>query len=122
LAAGNLDARKGAIPEYCVLCKMRVWSRGLGKQALFTDWFKTDLESDGRSLKAKGIVRDKGIIWDCQFTFTKDDIPGLLHMLLSGPVLRQFTKNVKFMLSFFYQRLIKRSAGKEKPKAKGGSS
>lgn len=97
---------------------MRVWSRGLGKQALFTDWFKSDLEPDGRSLKVKGIVRNGGIIWDCQFTFTKDDIPGLLHMLLSFPVMSQFGKNIKYILSFGYQRFIKRTAGKEKPKAK----
>jgi len=102
---------------------MKVWSRGLGKQALFADWFKTDLELEGGTLKAKGIVRDKGIIWDCQFTFTKEDIPGLLHMLLSSSVLRLFGRNPKFVLTFCYDRFIMRRAGKEKPrkKAKGSS-
>ena len=57
---------------------MRVWSKGLGKQALFVNWFKTDLSLEGDKLIAKGIVRDKGIIWDCQLTFEKKDIPGLL--------------------------------------------
>jgi len=96
---------------------MKVWSRGLGKQALFADWFKTDLELDGRTLKAKGIVRDKGIIWDCQFTFTKDDIPGLLHMLLSLPVLRLFFRNINYVLTFGFERFIMRRAGKEKSKS-----
>jgi len=101
---------------------MKVWSRGLGKQALFADWFKTDLELEGKTLKAKGIVRDKGIIWDCQFTFTKDDIPGLLHMLLSSPLLRLYSRNLKYVLTFGYDRFIMRRAGKEKPKEKPKSS
>ena len=95
---------------------MKVWSRGLGKQALFADWFKSDVKVEGRTLVAEGIVRDKGIIWDCKFFFEKDDIPGLLHMLLSGPVFRHFLKNSRFVLSFFYQRLVKRSAGKDRPR------
>jgi hypothetical protein len=97
---------------------MKVWSRGLGKQALFADWFKTDLELDGGILKAKGIVRDKGIIWDCQFTFTKEDLPGLLYMLLSSSVLRLFGRNPKLVFTFGYDRFIMRRAGKEKPKGK----
>ena len=101
---------------------MKVWSRGLGKQALFADWFKTDLELEGKTLKAKGIVRDKGIIWDCQFAFTKDDIPGLLHMLLSSPLLQLYSRNLKCVLTFGYDRFIMRRAGKEKPKEKPKSS
>jgi len=95
---------------------MKVWSRGLGKQALYADWFKSDIKVEGRTLIAEGIVRDKGIIWDCKFFFEKDDVPGLLHMLLSKALFVHFLKNFKFILSFFYQRIIKRSAGKEKPK------
>ena len=95
---------------------MRVWSKGLGKQALNTDWFKTDVERDGTVLIAKGIVRDKGIIWDCQFTFTKEDIPGILHMLLSGPVLSLFASNIMDVFSSTYKRIIKRQAGKVKSK------
>lgn len=95
---------------------MKVWSRGLGKQALFADWFKTDLSVEGSSLIAKGIVRDKGIIWDCQFTFTKGDIPGLLHMLLSFPVFRLFVRNINYVLTFSFERFILRRAGKEKPR------
>jgi hypothetical protein len=37
-------------------------------------------------------------------------------MLFSGPVVKHFFKNFKYILSFFYQRIIKRTAGKEKPK------
>jgi len=95
---------------------MKVWSRGLGKQALFADWFKSDIKLEGRTLVAEGIVRDKGIIWDCKFFFEKEDVPGLLRMLLSGPVFKHFMKNFKFIFSFFYQSIIKRSAGKDKPK------
>ncbi|MEA1958795.1 MAG: hypothetical protein U9N44_03855 [Chloroflexota bacterium] len=93
---------------------MKVWSRGLGKQSLYADWFKSDIKVEGSTLIADGIVRDKGIIWDCRFYFEKDDVPGLLYMLFSGPVVRHFLKNFKFVLSFFLQRYIKRTAGKEK--------
>lgn len=105
---------------------MKVWSRGLGKQALNADWFKTDLAVERGSLLAKGIVRDKGIIWDCQFTFSKDDLPGLLYMLLSYPMLRHTLRNFKYVLTFGYDRFIKGGASKakalEKPKEKPKSS
>jgi hypothetical protein len=97
---------------------MKVWSRGLGKQALNADWYKTDLSVDGRALLAKGIVRDKGIIWDCQFTFTIDDLPGLLYMLTAYPVMRHFLSNIKYVLTFGYVRLVKKGATKEKAREK----
>ena len=82
------------------------------------DWYKTDLAVDGRSLLAKGIVRDKGIIWDCQFTFTKDDLPGLLYMLTAPPMARHVLSNIKYVLTFGYVRLVKRGASKEKAREK----
>ena len=97
---------------------MKVWSRGLGKQALNSNWYQTDLVVEGNSLLAKGIVRDKGIIWDCQFTFTKEDLPGLLYMILSVPVLLHFITHVKYVLTFPYVRFIKGGARKERPKGK----
>jgi len=102
---------------------MKVWSRGLGKQALATNWYQTDLSLDGNKLLAKGIVRDKGIIWDCQFTFTKEDLPGLLYMLLHSTLARHFIVNIKYIVTYPYVRLIKRGAHKEKmgQKAKSGS-
>ena len=93
---------------------MKVWSKGLGKQSLYADWFKSDIKMEGKTLVAEGIVRDKGIIWDCKFFFTKDDIPGLIRMLFSGPVIRHFFTNWKYVGSFFKQRYIKRTHGKEK--------
>lgn len=93
---------------------MKVWSKGLGKQSLYADWFKSDIKMEGKILVAEGIVRDKGIIWDCKFFFTKDDIPGLIRMLFSGPVIRHFFTNWKYVGSFFKQRYIKRTHGKEK--------
>lgn len=101
---------------------MKVWSRGLGKQALSTDWYKTDLSVDGSSLLAKGIVRDKGIIWDCQFTFTKEDLPGLLYMLLHSTMARHSFFNIKYILTFPFVRLIKRGAHKEQLGQKAKSS
>jgi len=80
------------------------------------DWFKTDVVRDGNVLLAKGIVRDKGIIWDCQLTFTKEDIPGIVRMLLSGPVLSLLARNIMVIFPSTYKRIIKREAGKEKSK------
>jgi hypothetical protein len=97
---------------------MKVWSRGLGKQALNANWFQTDLSVEGNNLVAKGIVRDKGIIWDCQFTFSREDIPGLLYMILSIPLLIHFIKNVRYVLTFPIDRFIKGGAHKERPKDK----
>ncbi len=95
---------------------MKVWSKGLGKQALNADWFKTDVKLEGKTLLAKGIVRDKGIIWDCQFTFTEEDIPGILRMMMSGPVLSLLARNIMVIFPSTYKRIIKREAGKEKSK------
>ena len=97
---------------------MKVWSRGLGKQALSANWFQTDLSVEGNNLVAKGIVRDKGIIWDCQFTFSREDIPGLLYMILSIPLIIHIIKNVRYVLMFPIDRLIKGGAHKERPKDK----
>lgn len=104
---------------------MKVWSRGLGKQALNADWFKTDISLEGGQLLAKGIVRDKGIIWDCQFTFQSSDIPGLLHMLISRQMLIHILANISELFLFPVERFIKRSHGKKqhaaKPKPKSAS-
>jgi hypothetical protein len=100
---------------------MKVWSRGLGKQALSTNWFKTDVKLDGKTLIAEGIVRDKGIIWDCKFTFTEDDLPGILHMLLSGPLMKLMGRNIIAIFPSTYNRIIRRQAGKGKGKSKGKS-
>ena len=97
---------------------MKVWSRGLGKQALNANWFQTDLSMEGNNLVAKGIVRDKGIIWDCQFTFSKEDLPGLLYMIFSVPVIIHFIKNARYILTFPIDRFIKGGARKEQPKEK----
>ena len=73
---------------------------------------------EGNNLVAKGIVRDKGIIWDCQFTFSKEDLPGLLYMIFSVPVIIHFIKNVRYILTFPIDRFIKGGARKEQPKEK----
>jgi hypothetical protein len=97
---------------------MKVWSKGLGKQALSVDWFKTDVMREGGGIVVKGIVRNGGVIWDCKFTFTKQDLPGLLYFMLSFPMLRHIARNIGGIFTCIYDKFIARQAGL---KRSGGS-
>ena len=97
---------------------MKVWSRGLGKQALSLDFAKCDVTREGNEVLIKGILREGGIVWQCKVTFTKEDIPGLLHFVLSPAVMKHFAKNMKGFFIFVRDRYITRRMGM---KEKGGS-
>ena len=90
---------------------MKVWSRGLGRQALFLDFTKCDVVREGNEVFIKGILRDKGIVWQCKVTFTKEDIPGLLHFILSRAVIKHFAANMKGFFIFIRERYITRRMG-----------
>lgn len=98
---------------------MRVWSRGLGKQALNLDFAKCDVVREGNEVLIKGILRNGGIIWDCRVTFTKEDIRGLLHFALSFAMLRHFARNIRGFFRFVYDRFIMKRMGL---KQSGGGS
>ena len=93
-------------------------ARGLGRQALFLDFTKCDVTREGNEVLIKGILREGGIVWQCKVTFTKEDIPGLLHFILSRAVLKHFAVNVKGFFIFVRDRYIMRRMGL---KEKGGS-
>jgi len=90
---------------------MTVWSRGLGKHPLKLDFAKCDVIREGNEVLIKGILRNSGIIWDCRVTFTKEDIPGLLHFAFSFAVLRHFARNMTGIFTFIYHRFIMRRMG-----------
>lgn len=90
---------------------MRVWSRGLGRQALNLDFTKTDVVREGNEVIVKGILRNGGIIWDSTVTFTKEDIPGLLHFIISFAVIFHFASNIGGFFTYFRQKFITRSLG-----------
>jgi len=100
------------------LHKVRVWSRGLGKQALNLDFTKSDVVREGNEVVIKGVLRDGGIIWDSTVTFTKEDIPGLLYFVLSFPVIFHFAVNIGGFFIFIRERFILRRMGLPR---KGGS-
>ena len=97
---------------------MKVWSRGLGKHALNLDFTKCDVIREGNEVLIKGILRNSGIVWDCRVTFTKEDIPGLLHFAFSFAMLRHFARNIRGFFTFVYDRFIRRRMGL---KPSGGS-
>ena len=97
---------------------MRVWSRGLGKQALSLDFAKSDVTREGNEVLIKGILRNGGVVWDCRVTFTKEDIAGLLHFALSFAMIRHFARNTTGFFTFIRDGLIMRRLGM---KAKGGN-
>ena len=90
---------------------MTVWSRGLGKHPLNLDFAKCDVIREGNEVLIKGILRNSGIIWDCRVTFTKEDIPGLLHFALSFAMQRHFARNITGFFTFVYHRFIKGAMG-----------
>lgn len=97
---------------------VKVWSRGLGKQALNLDFAKSDVVREGNEVIIKGILRSGGIIWDTKVTFTKEDIPGLLYFVLSFPVLFHLLRNIGGFFIFIRERFILRRMGLPR---KGGS-
>lgn len=97
---------------------MKVWSRGLGRHPLNFDFAKCDVIREGNEVLIQGILRNSGIIWDCRVTFTKEDIPGLLHFALSFAMLRHFARNGRGFFTFIYRRFITRRMGL---KPSGGS-
>lgn len=82
------------------------------------DFAKCDVIREGNQVLIKGILRNSGIVWDCRVTFTKDDIPGLLHFALSSAMQRHFARNVRGFFKFVCDRFIKRRMGL---KPSGGS-
>lgn len=91
---------------------MRVWSRGLGKQALSLDFAKSDVIREGNEVLIKGILRNGGTVWQCRVTFTKEDIAGLLHFALSFAMIRHFAGNIGGFFIFFRDRFITRRIGR----------
>ena len=97
---------------------MRVWSKGLGKQALNIDFTKCDVTREGDAVVIRGILRNGGTIWNARVTFTKEDMPGLIYFALSFAMLRHLIRNIAGVFTFVRDRFILRRMGL---KPKGGS-
>lgn len=98
---------------------MKVWSKGLGKQALNIDFAKCDVTWEGNEVLVKGILRNKGTIWNARVTFTKGDLPGLMHFVFSFAMMRHLIRNITGFFSFIRDKFILRRMGL-KPKGDSG--
>jgi len=90
---------------------VRVWSKGLGKQALNLDFAKCDVTWEGNEVSIKGILRNGGTIWNARVTFTKGDLPGLLHLVFSFAMMRHLIRNIAGVFTFVRDRFILRRMG-----------
>ncbi len=90
---------------------MRVWSKGLGKQALNLDFAKCDVTWEGNEVLIKGILRNTGTIWNARVTFTRGDLPGLMHFVFSFAMIRHLTRNFTGFLVFIRDRFILKRMG-----------
>ncbi|MCK4721975.1 MAG: hypothetical protein KAT75_01665 [Dehalococcoidia bacterium] len=90
---------------------MRVWSKGLGKQALNINFAKCDVTREGDAVVIRGILRNGGTIWDARVTFTKEDMPGLIYFALSFAMLRHLIRNIAGVFTFVRDRFLLRRMG-----------
>jgi len=97
---------------------MIAWSKGLGKRELNINFAKCDVTLGEGNVYVKGKLYPT--LWDCRVTFTPDDVPGLLNMILSRPVLVLFATNPISFFTFFVNRFILRRMGM-KPSKRSGS-
>lgn len=97
---------------------MRVWSRGLGKQALNLDFSKCDITWEGNDVVIRGTLRNTGTVWKAQVTFTKGDLPGLMHFVFSFAMVRHLLINIASFFTFVRDRFILRRMGLQPKKAK----
>ncbi len=82
------------------------------------DFAKCDVTWEGNEVLIKGILRNGGTIWNARVTFTKGDLPGLMHFALSFATMRHFIRNITGIFTFVRDRFILRRMGL---KPKGGS-
>lgn len=90
---------------------MRVWSKGLGKQALNLDFGKCDIAWEGNEVLVKGILRNGGTIWKARVTFTKGDLPGLMHLVFSFAMVGHLIINFISFFTFVRDKFILRRMG-----------
>ncbi len=87
---------------------MKVWSKGLGQIVLSMDLRRYYLElDDGGDLLIKGKITDP-VLWKFRLTIKKDDIPGLVNVLLKPKILIYILKNSYKIFQFMYEKIFKR--------------
>lgn len=77
---------------------MKVWSKGLGKLELFADFKNYYTEAENDEVYIKGTITDP-VVWDFKITVTREDIPGLTHLILNKNMLKLLLKNLPLAFS-----------------------
>ncbi len=93
---------------------MRMWSAGLGSEdtALVLDFTKAKFTWEGGKVFINGTVVAP-VNWEYKLILTKEDVPGLLWIILSIPTLRYFARNITGAFVFIRDKFILRRMGKE---------
>ena len=91
---------------------MRMWSAGLGSEetALVLDFTKADFKREGDKVFITGVVREP-VAWEFKLTITKEDVPGILHVMFSFPTLRYIVKSIGGIFIFIRDKFILRRMG-----------
>lgn len=79
---------------------MKVWSKGLGKTELRVDcrYYLVRPDSETETVYIIGKITDP-VDWEFRATLEPDDIPGLLKLGLTYPMVKLFLKNLyKYLL------------------------
>jgi len=89
---------------------MRIWSSGLGEQELVLDFAKGNVTREGDEVIVRGIIKEP-VDWNFEVTITREDVLGLLHVIVSAAVLRHFSRNMTGFFTFIRDKFIMRRMG-----------
>lgn len=98
---------------------MRIWSKGLGKQELVLYFDKSNVTREGDKVFVRGVIQEP-VAWQFEITLTKEDVPGLLHVIVSTAVVRHFMRNIPGIFKFIYDKFSMRRMGM-RPSESAGS-
>ncbi|MBA7605686.1 hypothetical protein ES703_12820 [subsurface metagenome] len=91
---------------------MKMWSAGLGTQELTLDFTKADFKREGDKVYITGVIVDP-VAWEFKLTITKEDVPGLLHVMSSFPTLCYIARSIMGVSIFVRDKLILRRMGRK---------
>jgi len=105
---------------------MRMWSSGLGSEetALVLDFTKADFKREGDKVFITGVTLEP-VAWEFKLTITKEDVPGLLHVMSSFPTLCWIARSITGIFIFIRDKFILRRMGRkagESPVSEPGES
>ena len=92
------------------ITEMRIWSTGLGKEELVLDFAKSNVTREEDKVFVRGVVQEP-VDWNFEVTITREDVLGLLHVIVSTAVLRHFVRNIAGFFTFVRDKFIMRRMG-----------